>query len=75
MQRVIKVVEKMMQDYDENGDVNNEYWRDEYTVAVKNKIDPAYKLSKANTWKPIINENFEGSQRYFGLLQRECVDV
>jgi len=74
MQRVLKVVESMMDSYEDDGGVDFDFWRGEYKEAVKNRIDPQYEISKENTWMPIINENLEGAEKYFGLIKEDCVD-
>jgi len=75
MQRVLKVIEYMMDSHDADGEVDYYFWREEYQEAVRNRIDPQYQISKDNTWIPIINENLEGADKYFGLLREECVDL
>jgi len=75
MQRVLKVIESMMEAYDADEDVDFDFWRVEYNEAVRNRIDPEYKISENNTWIPIVNENLEGSAKYFGLIKEECADL
>jgi len=75
MQRVLKMIEKMMVAHDAGENVDTDNWRNEYKEAVKNRIDPNYQISKNNTWIPIINENLEGSAKYFGLIKEECANL
>lgn len=75
MQRVLKMIEKMMVAHDSDEDLDYNFWRKEYKEAVRNRIDPKYKISKNNTWIPIINENLKGAQKYFGLIRKECVNL
>ena len=74
MRRVIKLLEEMTEAQNDSSDVDYNFWRDEYKEATRNQIDPQYALSKGNTWMPIINENLEGADMYFGLLREECVN-
>jgi len=75
MQRVTKVIEEMMQDKEASGDVDLDFWKEKYQIAVANRIDSEYTISKNNTWQPVINENLKGAKIYYGLLQEKCVNI
>jgi len=75
MQRVTKVIEEMMKAEDKSDDIDADSWKNKYQIAMANRIDPKYQISKSNTWKPVINENLKGTNIYYGLLEEQCVNI
>jgi len=78
MQRVMKVLEKMMTASEKNNNgekIDYSFWRKEYQAASKNRLEPDYQISKDNTWLPIIDENLSGANGYYGHLSDECLSV
>ena len=75
MTRVLDVIKKMQKEMVTKKNVDYEKWRKQYQVAVQNKIEPAYKISKANTWEVIMDESQPISKAYFGHIPAECAQI
>jgi len=44
----------------------------EFEKVIQNKWEKEFEVSKRNKYELIIDENFEGSERYAGLLSEDC---
>jgi len=80
MKRVIHYVNTMIveNEYSQSEDgefiINNlEAKRLEFQRISKNYFEPEFEPSSTNKFQPIINENFDGEKRYFGLIKEECL--
>jgi len=75
MTRVLNVVKAMQEEEKVKGHNSVDYgkWRMEYQSALKNRLEPKYKINSQNKWVPIINENLEGEKVYFGHIPSSCI--
>jgi tubulin polyglutamylase TTLL1 len=74
MKRVLNVIQKMQIDAKVNDKVDYGMWRKEYQEAVKNRLEPEYKLSGNNTFSLFIDQNLlPSSAAYFGYLDEACL--
>jgi len=74
MTRVLNVLKAMQKAENEYvGLVDYEKWKMEYQKALKNRLEPKYKINSQNKWVPIINENLGGVDTYFGHLPSSCI--
>lgn len=48
-------------------------WRADFQKANMNRLEQQYQIPKSNTYRLILDENLDGADAYFGLLQPECV--
>ena len=39
----------------------------------KNYLEPEFIVSEQNGWVKVLDENYEGVDRYAGLVSEECV--
>ena len=46
---------------------------DKFREIIANKFEKEFMPSQGNSWLPILDDNLEGSKRYYGLLEQECL--
>lgn len=47
----------------------------EFAEITKNYLDPEFVPNESNGWKKIIDENYDGIERYNGMIGVECFDA
>jgi len=79
LKRVIMFVNKIVQEDQAiklmNGQVfinNIEEKRREFELITRNYFEPEYEVSAENMFVKIIDENYQGEERYSGFLKKEC---
>jgi len=58
-----------------NGEIyikNLEEKRREFELITRNYFEPEYEISSNNMFVKIIDENYQGEERYAGFLKEEC---
>jgi len=73
MTRVLDVVSRMKNEVTTKNTVDSEKWKKAYEKANMNKLEPAYKISKKNSFVKIMDENLSGEKAYFGHISKECL--
>lgn len=51
-----------------------ENWREEFNKVSKNYFEPEFEVGSDNGWSKIMDYNYEGKERYMGLLDEACID-
>jgi hypothetical protein len=73
MKRVIFFINNLLAKHGE--DVPNlEARREEFRQLTMNRFETEFEPSANNSFYPIIDENLEGTNKYFGLIPEECLD-
>jgi len=52
---------------------NIEERREEFRGLTRNWFEKEFEPSEKNTFFKIVDENLEGKERYFGLLEQQCL--
>ncbi len=80
MKRVIVFVNNLSFNKEVSRDTNGELIindldgnREEFQRITQNYFEPEYEPSPNNKFQPIINENYSGERKYFGLIKEECL--
>jgi len=73
MKRTLDVIKRMQTEIERKGSTDYEKWRGEYKEAVKNRLEPEYKISENSSFSLIMDENLSGADAYFGLIDSECI--
>ena len=48
--------------------------RNEFSSINRNYLEPAFSISKNNTWHKILDKNIQGKEAYMGFFREECMD-
>jgi len=73
MKRILDVITRMRLEIEKTGIHDIKKWRSEYQAAVRNRLEPEYRLKRNNSYKIVLDENLEGSDAYFGLISPDCL--
>ena len=73
MMRVMEIVKRLQEDMGAKKEVDCEKYRNEYQKAIRNRLEPRYKISSKNMFVPLIDENIAGEGAYFGNIDPECL--
>ena len=73
MKRTLDVIKRMQNEIESKGSTDYNKWREEYKEAVKNKLEPEYKISEGSSFSLIMDENLPVADAYFGFIEPECV--
>jgi len=76
MRRLVKVVKDFQARIKRSNKITSgelKRWKASYQSEAKNRLEPQYQISKANTFKLIMDESKPGAQAYLGILPDECV--
>ena len=74
MTRVYRLMMRMKEDFNKDNGFKLQSYKEEFEEASKNRLEEEYKISKENGFRPIIDKNIKGVERYFGLISEECYD-
>lgn len=47
--------------------------KDQLLEAYKDKLENEFKIDESNQYVKIIDESYEGSNKYFGIMNDECL--
>jgi len=73
MTRVLGLVRKMQEEEKVKGSIDLPQWQERYQEAVKNRIEPEFKIKETNSWTLVVDKNLPGAAAYFGHLSSECI--
>lgn len=73
MARVVKIIKQMELEGVMEGAINYTKWRQEYTEASRNRLEPQFNISADNSFHLIMDLNKDKSEAYFGNLRDECI--
>mmetsp|Transcript_22336 Transcript_22336/g.19232 ORF Transcript_22336/g.19232 Transcript_22336/m.19232 type:complete len:82 (+) Transcript_22336:124-369(+) len=75
MKRVFNLLKDMKVEYENYGFIEIEKYRRRYQQVNKNFLDPEFEgmVTRYTDFANIINENLQGSERYAGLIEPECM--
>ena len=71
MKRVLEVIRKMEAE-SVDGEFDYEKWKGVYQLAVKNRLEPEFKVSEKNTFTLILDESRPKEKAYFGHVPSGC---
>ena len=81
MKRVVVFINKLTLDIKESKQPWEEYvdknfvdLRNEFKNAIKNRFELEYEPKSENGFIKIVDENKQGVERYFGLIEEECLE-
>jgi len=73
MKRAIFYVNKLVREY--GADIPDlDIKQKEFGNLTKNHFEPEFEPRANNTWYKIVDENYQGVERYSGLLDPECLE-
>jgi len=49
--------------------------RKEFLKISQNYFEPEFEPLETNKFAPIVNENYSGTNKYFGLLESDCIEI
>ncbi len=82
MKRVVDYINKIIEESNyyklSSGEVmmfGVEQKQREFKELIKNKFEPEYEPSSSNRFKKIVDENYDGPEKYSNLLTEECISV
>jgi len=73
---VNEITQNLLKTKNENGkyelrELNQK--KEHFKFIIQNKFEPDYEPSPQNSWYKIIDENFNGTQRYMNFIEEKCL--
>lgn len=76
MKRIVVYINALTKIAAQNGGIDNldiEEKRMEFRELTKNKFELEYFPSRSNGFERVVDENYSGTKRYFGLIDEKCL--
>jgi len=73
MKRVFNLLNIIVSESSNPENIDYAPYKDAFKMAMRNRLEPEYKLKEDNSFVLIMDKNLEGADAYFGFIKPECV--